>query len=349
MNGLRLTAKACALGALLTLGVAAPALGDEPPPSAQQIRSAAAEYDAGRRAYVDKDYDGAATHFENAFHDAPSAEALRNAIRSRRKAGQLARAATLAQVAALKYPKDAPTSVIVRETLAESQSRLQKVTLTCNPECGLAADGRAISVTDATQTVFFLEPGTHELVVSWANDRSKVQTIAARAGGHDEISMEAPPLPAPPPPAAVSATPVVFPLGATSGGPIDHGAAPHRKPLGPALFIAGAIVTAGGAGFTIWSGIDAENNPGTSAVKTECAGMGPSCPAYQKGLSSQLRTNIALGATGGVAIVTAVVGIFFTQWSSPKLGQRDSAAAVEWEPIGGVDPRGATAGLRARF
>jgi hypothetical protein len=345
MLGIRLIAKACVLGSLVALGQAGPALADEAPPSVQQIRSAATEYDAGRRAYVDKDYDGAASHFENAFHDAPSAEALRNAIRSRRKAGQLARAATLAQVASVKYPKDGPTSVIVRETLAESQTKLQRVTLNCSPECGVAADGRAISVTDATQTVFFVEPGSHELVVSWANDRSKVQTIAARAGGRDEISLEAPPLPAPAAsPVLVSTTPVVSPL-SPNGAPIDKADTSHRRPLGPALFIAGAIVTAGGVGFTIWSGIDAENNPGTAAVKTECAGVGPNCPAYQKGLSAQLRTNVAIGATGGVALVTAVVGIFFTQWSNPK----PKTTALGLEPTAGLGPGGGSLGLAGHF
>jgi hypothetical protein len=35
-------------------------------------------------------------------------------------------------------------------------------------------------------------------------------------------------------------------------------------------------------------------------------------------LASQTRTNVILGATIGVGVATAVIGIFFTQWSSPK-------------------------------
>jgi hypothetical protein len=57
----------------------------------------------------------------------------------------------------------------------------------------------------------------------------------------------------------------------------------------------------------------------------------PLCPAYQEGLSAQLRTNIALGVTGGMALATAVVGIFFTQWSAPK-----GRARVTLEPAGGA-------------
>ncbi|MGH7296271.1 MAG: hypothetical protein ACRELB_15130, partial [Polyangiaceae bacterium] len=48
-----------------------------------------------------------------------------------------------------------------------------------------------------------------------------------------------------------------------------------------------------------------------------CVGQGTSCPQYQQGLDAQRRTNILLAATGGVAAVTAIVGVFFTQWSHP--------------------------------
>jgi hypothetical protein len=68
---------------------------------------------------------------------------------------------------------------------------------------------------------------------------------------------------------------------------------------------------------TIWSGIDTENNPGPNAVKADCVGQGTSCKQYQDGLGSQLRTNVLIAVTGGVGLVTAVIGIFFTQWSSP--------------------------------
>jgi hypothetical protein len=329
---LRLSCAAGLAGLALVLPRAARA--DDAPPSVQQIRSAAIEYDAGRRAFVDKDYDGAAAHFENAFHDAPSAEAIRNAIRARRRAGQLARAATLAELASQNYPKDAPTGVVVRETLAESSSKLHKITLLCTPECGAAADGRAISVSDATQTVFFLEPGSHDLVVSWSGDRTRSQKFLARAGGHDELSLEAPPMQIPPP-AVVAPAPVVVPQ--TVGQPPADAVVPEKtRPLPPWVFLTGAALTAGGAAFTIWSGIDAENNPGPDAVKTMCTGKGPSCPAYQSGLSAQLRTNVAIGVTGGVALGTTIVGVFFTQWSKPK----PKTAALGLEPSFDVSPHG---------
>src|SRR6185295_5682578 len=77
----------------------------------------------------------------------------------------------------------------------------------------------------------------------------------------------------------------------------------------------GATVAA--AGFTAWSGIDAKNNPGVDAVRRDCVGKGESCPTYQQGKDAELRTNVLLGVTGGLALGTAVVGLFFTQWSKP--------------------------------
>ena len=47
-----------------------------------------------------------------------------------------------------------------------------------------------------------------------------------------------------------------------------------------------------------------------------CAGQGTDCPEYQEGLDKQLRTNILIGATAGAAVITAVFGIFVSDWGS---------------------------------
>src|SRR5579872_355805 len=82
---------------------------DTPAPSAERIRSAAEEFDKGRRAFIAGEYSAAADAFENAYSDAPRAEALRSAIRARRAAKENARAATLASLAAVHYGDDATT------------------------------------------------------------------------------------------------------------------------------------------------------------------------------------------------------------------------------------------------
>jgi hypothetical protein len=288
------------------------ALADDAPPSAERLRSAASEYDAGRRAFGEKDYEGASVHFENAFHDAASASALRSAIRARRKAGELARAATLATQAQVLYPKDAPTVAVVKEILKEAKKKLERLTLRCTPDCGVAADGKAISTEDGSELIFYLEPGDHELVVSWTSDRNKTSVVTATAGADEAMLFEAPPV-APPPPPVVEAPPPP---------------PPPSKPLPPLYFYSAAGLTLVFVGVTVWSGVDAENNPGAAAVRRDCVGLGASCPEYKQGLSAQLRTNALLGTTIGLAAATGVVGVFFTQWSRPS-GESKPATAPQ--------------------
>src|ERR1700729_1092198 len=116
-----------ACGALAACLVSAAAMAA--PPNAEHIKSAMAEYDAGRRAFTDGKYEDAAIHFENAFHDAPNAQTLRNAIRARKQANQLARAGTLAILAQDHYAEDEATLQLAKETLAEAGPKLYKLTI----------------------------------------------------------------------------------------------------------------------------------------------------------------------------------------------------------------------------
>jgi hypothetical protein len=145
---------------------------------------------------------------------------------------------------------------------------------------------------------FFVDPGKHELVFGWDEGRTRHVPIDAKAGATQALTLEPPPVPVKPPPELPPPPPPVA-----------------TRPLGPVVFLIGAGLTAAGVGVTIWSGLDAQKNPGTAAVRADCVGQGTSCPEYQQGLSAQLRTNILLAATGGVAALTAVTGLFFTQWS----------------------------------
>src|SRR5256885_14525656 len=76
---------------------------------ASAVEFAAAEYQRGYQAYTKRDYEAAATHFENAFFSAPNSAVLRRAIRARRDARHYARAATLAALAHRKYADDQAT------------------------------------------------------------------------------------------------------------------------------------------------------------------------------------------------------------------------------------------------
>lgn len=300
---------------------------DEPQPSAERIKAAAEEFDRGRRAYLAKDYEQAAVHFENAYRDAPRAETLRLAIRARRDAKQLARAATLAAIAQQRYPDDASTNQLAKETLDAAAPQLHELAIDCSVDCAVAADGRVVSQSDATHHRIFLDAGTHDLGISFSQGRAASRKIEATRGGKETLSFTAPPLPAaePPPPPP-------------SERKVDEPPPPapppvREKPLGPVVFFVGAGLTVAAGAATIWSGIDTQNSPGVDTVRRECAGKDASCPAYQEGQDKELRTNVALGATIGLAVITGVVGVFFTQWSSPRA---ETTAGLRLGPTGVV-------------
>ncbi len=265
----------------------------------EQLQFAAQEHDLGYRAYVAKSFDEAAAHFENAFFAAPNPAELRSAIRARREAGELARAATLAGIADRRYPGDTALGKLTSETLAQARPKTEEVHVVSPLECTVAVDDKVVTTEKARDFLFFVDPGKHELVFGWGEGRTRSMPLEARAGGSQTLRPEPPPIPVKPPPEPPPAPVVVA----------------ASRPFGPVVFLIGAGLTAVGVGLTVWSGLDAQKNPGTAAVRADCVGQGTSCPEYQQGLSAQLRTNILLAATGGVAALTAVTGLFFTQWS----------------------------------
>src|SRR5258708_2140732 len=122
----------------------------------------------------------------------------------------------------------------------------------------------------------FTSPGKHELLVSWADDRSKRTVVEGKEGATESLFLEAPPpqpsspLPAPatasaPPPPPPPVPPVVTPP-VPPPPPVTH---PSSKPFTPTAFVAFAGLTVLGAGATAWSGLDAEANPGQDAVRRD--------------------------------------------------------------------------------
>jgi hypothetical protein len=288
-------------------------------PGADQIQFAAREHDLGYRAYLNKQYDEAASHFENAFFAAPNPVELRSAVRARRDAGELARAATLAAIGQRRFPDDAATNKVAAEAIAQARPHVYEVQLASSAEYSVAIDEKIVLAERAKESRLFVNPGAHELLVSWSDDRNTRISIDAREGGSQSLQLEPPASPVPPvvPPVPV-ATPVLVPPPVTV--PLAEAPAhppPASKPFGPAVFITGAALTAIGAGFTVWSGINTVNNPGADRVKAVCsAGEQPECSnLYQTGRDEQSRTNVLIGVTSAVAVVTAIVGLFFTQWS----------------------------------
>lgn len=341
-----LAASTCVIGA----AIAPPARADEPSP--ERLKSAAEEYDKGRRAYLANDFEQAATHFENAWRDAPRAEALRSAIRARASAKQPSRAATLAAFAQAKYPSDSGTVELTKKTLDELGPNLHALVVKCGPECAVLVDGRLATLAEGTQQTVYLEPGAHDVVVAWTGDRSHKARVVGKPGGKEELVLQAPiEKPKPPPAGSTSAS-------TTTPAP-DPAPKESTKPLPPVVFFVAGGLTLVAGGATVWSGIDTVNNPGKDAVRRDCVGQDESCPTYQKGRDAQLRTNVLLGATAGLGVVTAVIGVFFTRWGgdAPQkrtggVGGASGVTILPFVQVGGDDrhaPAPSGGGVQGRF
>ncbi|MBL0193865.1 MAG: hypothetical protein IPQ09_06495 [Myxococcales bacterium] len=324
-----------AAAALAAAALAAPSVhADEPLPTPDRVRAAEEEYDAGRRAFLADQFEAAATHFENAYRDAPRSQVLRNAIRSREKAGQLARAATLADLAVRRYTADAQTRDLANEVLGAAKGRLHELQVRCVPECGLTADGKVVSIGDARIFSVYLEPGPHSLTFGFGEGRGVQRSFQAKAGLRDELTIEPPPVaPKAPPPAVPGAPPRVGQ---------EPPAAP-RSGLSPAVFYVGVGLSLAAGAATAISGVATIDSPGKEAVRQGCVGQGTECPLYQSGLAGETRTNVGLAFTGGLVVATGVIGLFFTDWG-PKTPSVRSGAGLPTLMIGWQ-----SAGLAGRF
>ncbi len=302
-------------------------------PGADQIQFAAREHDLGYRAYLEKQFDEAASHFENAFFAAPNPAELRSAIRARRDAGELARAATLAAIGQRRFPGDAATGKVAADVIAQAKPQVYEVQISSSDEYSVAIDEKIVAAERAKDTRLFVNPGPHQLLVSWSDERNTRIPIDAREGGTQSLQLEPPAPPAPPVAPPVPPGPVTPPPGPSVVTPPTMVAPPPpAKPFGPAVFITGAALTAVGAGLIVWSGIDTLNNPGADTVKRDCSAgwVGPCPDTYSTGARAEARTNIIIAATSVVGAATAVIGLFFTEWSSPtrSAGARTTPGAA---------------------
>jgi hypothetical protein len=303
-------------------------------------------------AFKKKDFEGAATHFEAANAAAPSATALRQAIRAHVEAGQGARAATLSAIALGRYPSDPGISKLSKETIEKFEPILHKAHVKCASPCSITQGPLGVPGDPATKWIVYLDPGSARLTATFAAGGPPLTLdVDAKAGGEDDLSFEPKKKPAPPPPAESPASTDKGDKATKSSGSSGAETPPdetkpeeppgERKGISPAFFIIGTVATVALGATTVWSGIDTQNNPGAAAVKAGCAGLGTSCALYQEGLSKQTRTNALVGATAGTAAVTIVLAIF-TNWRGAK-------KAPPAEPTAFVIDHGAVLGAAGVF
>ena len=334
---MRLRAGWGSLAATITWCALAPAAA----PDADRLKTAAEEFDAGRRAFKIRDFENSAAHFENADRDAPSPEALQSAILAWKEAAEPARAATLAAWGLARYPEQGPFSTYAKQIVSSVEKSLTRVEVSCSPDCSVIVDNKVMPFPDSATPVVYVAPGPHTVIAGWSDNRHLAQDINAVAGAVTPLRFEPPPV-EPTPAAGLGTAVAIAPAGssdiASAGG----------KGLPPYVFFVGVGVTAVLGGVTIWSGLDTLHNPGKDAIATSCAPPNntTSCPEYQTGLSNQRRTNVLIAASGVAGLATAALGVFFTDWAG-KSGQSDRPVA-SWRPTLGLTD-GVTIGAVGSF
>jgi hypothetical protein len=296
------------------------AIGAAAPAARADVSAAARAFSDGQTAQLEGDYDHAAQSFELAYSNAPSKEALRSAIRARQLAGQLARAATLAELLLVQYADDPPSAKLANDVVAEARPKLGRVTVTCAARCALAIGGRALSLPPAQTHVIYLPAGRHALEATFDDARSATRDVAAVAGTDTEVQLQ--------PPAPAASLPAAKPE-PRPGRERSEPRSPHGVP--PIAPMIGGAVALGLAGVGVWSGLD--TNKAHDAYVAN-----PTHQAFTQGQSKQLRTNVLFGSAIGVGLATAVVAIWWTRWGS----QEAPAISLAPSPGGGLVTYGAS-------
>lgn len=313
-----MSVRAVVVISFVLLGAARPAEAEQPAGGGQGQVAAAEAYDRGTAAYLARDFAAAARWFETAFRLAPSSAALVQAARSHDRAGDLARAASLA--IQLDGRDDATPELMaaVAPLIARAAQELLRVDVQCE-RCTLEVEGRVWSFT----SIFLAPSREHALTIHFeTGDVERV--VSGEAGTERSLRVEAPPAPhVPTPPAPLAPSP------RRDEGP---------RGLSPTYTWIGIGLTTVLTGATIASGLD------TLAGVDDYEAM-PTQAGLDAGRDKELRTNILLGAAIAVGATTAALALVATEWGGDTAARdRSDAALSAW-----ATPHDAGVSLTGRF
>jgi hypothetical protein len=90
-----------------------------------------------------------------------------------------------------------------------------------------------------------------------------------------------------------------------------------RRPLSPVVAIVGGVLTLVAGGLAVASGLDTQS-------KRDAFPNEPTQERLDEAFASQTRTNVLIGTTAGLGVITGVIAIFFTDWD----GRADTRSGV---------------------
>jgi tetratricopeptide (TPR) repeat protein len=270
----------------------------------QGERAEAAEnFDRGAKAFARGDFRRAAEAFEAAYRLGPRPDVLWNAAQAWQRAGEAARAATLYARYLREAPPAAPDRGAATAQLAALSPRLARVEVH-----GDNLEQLAVDDVPSQETIVYVSRGAH-VVSAVVGGRPVRKTQAVEAGDVVSVVLETPAvveiIPAPPsslPAARVSLSPEPPPRPAHTG-------------WSPWVFVGSASLAAAAVGLTIGSGIDTD-----ASLKTFDAHGTPA--NLRTGQEKELRTNILLGTSVALGLLTAATALWLVDWHGG--GQRVS-------------------------
>lgn len=263
-------------------------------PASADDKKAAKAFADGQAAFEAGDFRRAAGLFETAYATKPHHSALWNAAKSWQRAGEDLTAVNLLE----RYLKEAPTDAVNRaeanQALAAIEKRVGRIQLQIVTVSNAALDGNP-----AKEGLSYVAPGEHVLT---ADDQGKTmrKVVPVKAGEIVSVTLahEEPPKPK-----------VI----------VVEKAVP-TKPLSPWFVVGGGVLTAGATAATIYFGLQ------TLKQRDDVVAAGQHDQnQINEANSTQLKTNLALGATIGLAVITTAVAIFFVDWNGSKKEEKKAA------------------------
>lgn len=257
-------------------------------PSVADRQAAGQAYDRATAAYLGRDYARAAPLFETAYRLAPAPAALVQAVRAHERAGNALRAASLALQLQANHASDEAAQRQATTTLATAGASYARIDVTCSSPCTLELDGALQG-----HRSFFIEPGSAHTLRATFETGSVDQQVTGTAGQTQAVTLNAPPPVAGAEQAAEESETAPPPV-------VDQGG------VTPALFAVGLVLTVASGAVLTWSGVDALD--GVPAYRDN-----PTPEGLADGQYRELRTNVLIGVTAGLALTTAILALV-TDW-----------------------------------
>jgi len=281
----------CALS-VVALRTLEPAIAHADGPDAR--KEATHAFLEGEKAFKGGDYVVAGEAFDRAYSLAPHHDVLWNSARAWQRAGEVARAANLYARFILDAPPDAADRPKATAELAQLASKLGKIEVQAAPSDTVWIDGAILE-----RRFLYVIPGAH-LVRIKSGDRDESTTEKVGAGAVVSVAQRT--LVPPPSPPAQSAPP---PSAAPSEpSPSGHG-------WSPMVVWIGAGATLAVAGIAVWSGVDTLN------AKNEFDAA-PTQSQLDSGHGKETRTNVLIGASAGLLVLTGVAAVWLVDWHGGK-------------------------------